>query len=368
MGVLDAYKPAMAMVGLQFIYAGVSLSARAALLQGMSPRVFVVYRQAVATLFIAPIAYFSRRNTNRCYLGWRSFGLIFFASLFGITANQNLYFEGLYLASSSTASAMINLIPAVTFVMASIVGLEKVDFRSLRGIVKIIGTFMCVGGAIIMALLRGPKLLNGELQSTKLALGSGAENWLLGCLFLFGSSSCWSIWLILQVPVCASYPDHLSLSAWMCLMATLQSATIELFTEIDRDAWILHTYIELGCCFYSGVLGSGLTIFAQAWCISKRGPLFSAMFNPLCTVIVTIFAAIFLHEEIYTGSLVGAFGVIIGLYVVLWSKARDLEEFNGNRNLSSQNDQPNIAQVLIDEPSVKTACNNGLEDPLLCKG
>ncbi|CAK9188644.1 unnamed protein product [Ilex paraguariensis] len=187
---------------------------------------------------------------------------------------------------------------------------------------------MCVGGAIIMALLRGPKLLNGELQSTKLALGSGAENWLLGCLFLFGSSSCWSIWLILQVPVCASYPDHLSLSAWMCLMATLQSATIELFTEIDRDAWILHTYIELGCCFYS----------ANHFCTSlvhlKRGPLFSAMFNPLCTVIVTIFAAIFLHEEIYTGSLVGAFGVIIGLYVVLWSKARDLEELTPSRSLA----------------------------------
>lgn len=54
------YKPAMAMLVLQFCYAGVALSTRAALLQGMNPRVFVVYRQGIATLVITPMAYLSR--------------------------------------------------------------------------------------------------------------------------------------------------------------------------------------------------------------------------------------------------------------------------------------------------------------------
>ena len=60
MGGFDGYKPAIAMFALQFCYAGVALSTRAALLQGMSPRVFVVYRQATATLVIAPLTYFTR--------------------------------------------------------------------------------------------------------------------------------------------------------------------------------------------------------------------------------------------------------------------------------------------------------------------
>lgn len=60
MGGSDDYKPAMAMVGLQFSYAIVAITTRAALVQGMSPRVFVVYRQAIATLVIVPVAYFSR--------------------------------------------------------------------------------------------------------------------------------------------------------------------------------------------------------------------------------------------------------------------------------------------------------------------
>lgn len=116
------YKPAMAMFSIQFAYAGVALSTRAALLEGMNPRVFVVYRQAIGTLVIAPIAYFSRylylylyitslviylmfrslsnsisltlpscffslpcnrRKSSGCSLGLRSFSLIFLAALIG---------------------------------------------------------------------------------------------------------------------------------------------------------------------------------------------------------------------------------------------------------------------------------------------
>lgn len=58
--VVDGYKPAVAMVCLQFIYSGLALFTKAALVQGMSPRVFVVYRQAVATLIMTPLACFSR--------------------------------------------------------------------------------------------------------------------------------------------------------------------------------------------------------------------------------------------------------------------------------------------------------------------
>ncbi|KAK3017362.1 hypothetical protein RJ639_006176 [Escallonia herrerae] len=435
MGGLGDYKPAMVMFGLQFTYAGVALSTRAALLQGMSRRVFVVYRQAIATLVIAPTAYLTRLHchpktshshphpqplmhvmlkgiwisprsllssdyidlfwhrskTSSCCMGWKSFWLIFVTSLIGVTINQNIYFEGLYLASSSIASAMTNLVPAVTFVIASFVGLETVNVQSLRSISKIIGTVFCVSGAVAMALVKGPKLLNTEILPTKSAFGSGGENWLLGCIFLFGSSCCWSLWLILQVPVSAIYPDHLSLSAWMCFMSMVQSAILTICLERDLEAWKVNSYLELACCFYSvssltnffystfpmrlfspedisfGIVGSGISFFAQAWCISKKGPLFSAMFNPLNTVIVTIFATIFLHEEIYTGSAVGAFCVVVGLYVVLWGKAKDLEDRNTGTGPKMQNEQSKIVQIMTDESLVHTICKIDLEEPLLSK-
>ncbi|EXB94903.1 hypothetical protein L484_023011 [Morus notabilis] len=103
MGEIDGnYKAVMPMVVLQCITAGVTLVSKVALSHGMSPLIFVVYRQAFATIVMAPLA---------------------------VTANNNIYFEGLKLSSSAIATAMLNLIPAITILMATVVGqLEAMSF------------------------------------------------------------------------------------------------------------------------------------------------------------------------------------------------------------------------------------------------
>ncbi|KAL3532935.1 hypothetical protein ACH5RR_006456 [Cinchona calisaya] len=360
---LEGQKPIIIMVILQFMYAGVTLSTRASLLQGMNPRIFVVYRQALATLLIAPVAFCKSRRETRCSMGWKNFWLIFLISLIGVTINQNIYFEGLYLASSSMASAMGNLLPAITFVMAYTVGLEKINIQSVRSIAKIIGTIICVTGAVCMVLLKGPKILNKEFQPLQFLFNKGGETWLIGCLFLFASNCCWSIWLILQVPVSNSYPDHLSLTTWMCFMASLQSTIFAVFIEKDLKAWKLQTNLQLGCLLFAAG-GSAISFFAQAWCISRRGPLFSAMFSPLLTVIVTIFACTFAGEEMYIGSLFGAIAVIFGLYVVLWGKAKEYIKNDEEKKAEKQNTNHTI---IIDESSEQTSYGIDLEEPLLPK-
>lgn len=82
--------------------------------------------------------------------------------------------------------------------------MESLKMRSLRSMAKIGGTVICVSGAMCMALLRGPKLLNSSLgfgmKSSIFSVESGSPHaWLLGSLCVFGSCCCWSIWLILQV-------------------------------------------------------------------------------------------------------------------------------------------------------------------------
>lgn len=361
---LENYKPILVMGGCQLIYAGVTLSGRAALVQDLSSRVFVVYRQSTAFLLIAPFAFLSRRGTKGCGLSWKSFWLISLLSFIGVTVNQNVYFEGLYLASSSAASALGNLVPAITFLMAYLLGLEKVRLGSLRSLAKIMGTLFCVSGAVVMALLKGPKLLNMEpifpTNSIFLQFAPQQDTWAIGCLFLFASACCWSLWLILQVHVTACYPDHLSLTAWMCLIAAVQSAMLTFIIEPDINAWKLTSPFQLYCCFYAG-LASAVTFFAQAWCIARRGALFSAMFNPLCTVIVTVFACIFMHEQLYTGGLMGALTVIIGLYMVLWGKAKDHEQIKEEE--TSQMKQQIDTTSCGDDNII--SCRIDLEQPLL---
>jgi hypothetical protein len=61
MNVIDSYKPVMAMMGVQVLEAGVAIFSEAAFSRGLSPEILSVYRQVIAALVIAPMAYFSRR-------------------------------------------------------------------------------------------------------------------------------------------------------------------------------------------------------------------------------------------------------------------------------------------------------------------
>ena len=58
---LEEYKPGLAMVAVQCIYAAMALSAKAAFTHGMSPMVFVIYRQASASLVVLPINTLTKR-------------------------------------------------------------------------------------------------------------------------------------------------------------------------------------------------------------------------------------------------------------------------------------------------------------------
>ncbi|CAN0841559.1 WAT1-related protein At4g28040 [Linum grandiflorum] len=328
----------MIMIALEFTCTGLALFTKGAFNGGMSPHVFVVYRQAIATLIMLPLAFFSNRPPSpvtgplfrNIYedVGWCR-----------VTANQNAYFQGINLASSTAATAIINLIPAFTFVFAAILGMEKVNIRSSRSGAKIFGTVICVVGAMAMALTKGPKLLNSFIDH---------NNWLMGCLLLFASSILWSMWTILQVPIAATCPDLMYSSAWLCSLATIQSTMVTLFLERKKgfSAWKLNSFFELGCCLYSGV-SLALTFLGQAWCVGERGPVFPAIFNPLCTVITAIFATIFLHEQTYIGGLIGAVIVIMGLYLVLWGKAEDMEEKVKEKGLVIDLEEPFVCNKPI---------------------
>ncbi|XP_019054643.1 PREDICTED: WAT1-related protein At4g30420-like, partial [Nelumbo nucifera] len=286
--------------------------------------------------------FYSRRSSCREAFSVKSLCMIFLLSFLGITIFLNLQFEGIHLASSSIASAMSNLIPAVTFIITASIGWEKIEIRSKKSMAKVLGTICCVTGAIIISFLRGSKISNLKFHTQN-------SMFLLGCVLL--ASQCrQSLWMILQVPVSKFCPDNLSFSAWTCFMATSQSAVLTLFLESDPTSWNIKSSFELLCILYGGIVGSGLSFFLLPWCISKRGPLFAAMFSPLSTVITTILASLILHEDLFIGSLSGAILVIGGLYAVLWGKTRDLTDIKTDerpRNESTMSCKINLEEPLL---------------------
>ncbi|KAH1051843.1 hypothetical protein GYH30_021643 [Glycine max] len=114
-------------------------------------------------------------------------------------------------------------------------------------------------------------------KGTTGTLNGNSGSKLLGIFCGLGSCFCFALWLIIQAQMSIEFPSHLSSTALMSLM------------------------------------GAGI-----------RGPLYASVFNPL--MLVAIASSLMLDENLYLGSVIGAVLIVIGLYMVLWGKSKEMKK------------------------------------------
>ncbi|KAL1351676.1 hypothetical protein HN51_015567 [Arachis hypogaea] len=319
-----------AMLALQFGYAGFHVVSRAALNMGVSKLVFPVYRNIIALLLLLPFAYFLEKK-ERPAMTVNFLGQFFVLALVGITANQGFYLLGLENTSPTFASAIQNSVPAITFLMAAILRIEQVRLNRKDGISKVVGTILCVIGATVITLYKGPTIYSPKPTTTLLLTTRSTlmdpvdegKNWTLGCIYLIGHCLSWSGWLVLQAPVLKKYPARLSVTSYTCFFGLLQFILIALIFERDYQAWLFHSGAEAFTILYAGVVASGIAFAVQIWCIDRGGPVFVAVYQPVQTFVVAIMASFALGEEFYLGGIIGAVLIVVGLYLVLWGKSEE---------------------------------------------
>ncbi|KAI9119527.1 hypothetical protein K1719_009403 [Acacia pycnantha] len=76
---------------------------------------------------------------------------IFVLSLLGVSLTLNMYFTSLRYTSPTFVASMLNTIASLTFIIAVILRLEVVDFRHPKGLAKVLGTSLSLGGGIVMS-------------------------------------------------------------------------------------------------------------------------------------------------------------------------------------------------------------------------
>ncbi|KAK9913434.1 hypothetical protein M0R45_037251 [Rubus argutus] len=303
-------------------YAGLSILSVLALRQGMSHYTFVVYRMAIATAIMSPVAFFLDRH-SRPPMTIKVMAKIMLLSMFDPVMDQNLYHVGMQDSSATFTSAMCNMLPVFAFLMAWFFRLEKVDLRHPRGLAKVLGTLVTVAGAIILTMVKGPSLSFPWDREQKRNEHSSNDTEIKGALFLTAACFFWSCFIILQANVLKSYPCKLSLTALICFWGMVEGALVAVVAERGHPAaWSINLDFKLLAAVY-GALLSGAAYYVMGLVVKKKGPVFYSAFNPLATVLVAILGSFFLAEQLYTGSLIGAVTIVGGLYLVLWGKARD---------------------------------------------
>ncbi|KAH1045657.1 hypothetical protein J1N35_036441 [Gossypium stocksii] len=321
-------KPFLAMILMQSSYAVMSIIAKYALNQGMSPHVLVAYRLAVAAVIITPFAIVLERKT-RPKMTFNIFIKIMLISLLEPVLDHNFFYTGMKYTTATFTTAMCNVLPALTFALACIVKLERVEIGKVRSQAKVAGTAVAVGGAMIMTLIKGPIL---ELPWTKGrnhylgqhgASGAHKQEMVMGALLLLAGCCCWACFVISQARILKSYPAKLSLTALICTMGTFEGTILAFAVEWrNPSVWLIGFDSKLIASLYGGLV-TAFALYAMGSVMKRRGPVFVSAFNPLSMVIVAILGSFFLAEDMYLGRVLGSIVIVIGLYLVLWGKSKD---------------------------------------------
>uniref|UniRef100_M1CWJ0 Auxin-induced protein 5NG4 n=1 Tax=Solanum tuberosum TaxID=4113 RepID=M1CWJ0_SOLTU len=271
-------KPYLAVTLLQFGYAGSAIIAKSALNHGMSHFTFAVYRNVFATIVFAPFALLFERPV----------------------IDQNLYYTGLRYTTATSAAAMCNLLPALTFLLAWILRLERVNIKRLSSQAKIIGTTVTFGGAMIMTLIGGPTIgLPWTRHHLNIIPSSPTDlQPIKGALFIAAGCICWA-------------------------------------------------------CFYNlqGMVTSGVGYYVSGLIMKEKGPVFVTAFNPLNMVIVAILGSFILSEELNLGRVLGGAIIVIGLYLVIWGKSKD------QQSSTSFSSEEAVQSEFVDQKEISKSSN-----------
>ncbi|XAR68980.1 hypothetical protein NMG60_11000410 [Bertholletia excelsa] len=347
-------KPFFGAIFLQFGFAGMDILSKVALNEGMSNYVFVVYRHAIATIVMAPFAIVLDKKT-RPKLTPSIFIKIMLLSLLEPVIDQNLYFLGMKYTTATFATTMTNILPAITFIMACVLRMEKVKLNSIRSQAKIFGTAITVAGAMIMTLAKGPIIElfwtkggnNHEPSTSKV----DHQHVIKGSVMIIIGCFSWASFINLQAITLRTYPADLSLTAWICMLGTAEGAIVAFVMERGNlGVWSINWDTKLLTALYSGIVCSGFAYYIQGVVMKDRGPVFVTAFSPLCMVIVAVMSTIILAEQMFIGRVIGAICIVAGLYLVMWGKSKDY-----------MSPSPVTAKLTETNMQIMDKCNEGNE-------
>ncbi|KAL6135744.1 hypothetical protein ACLB2K_067970 [Fragaria x ananassa] len=307
------------MVMVQFTDIGQSTINKAAMSKGVSSYVLVAYSNALGTIFLLPCFIL----LNKVSLTFSLLGGQFLLGIIG-SSSLLLAYNGVNYSSPTLASAMANLIPIFTFILAVIFRMEKLDLRKSSCQAKVLGTIVSVSGAFVIILYKGSVIFSpSNSPDQNFMMISQQLKWGLGGLMLAMVCLLNATWGILQTEMVKNCPSMITILFFYNFFVTIQCTIFSLFMERNRNAWIIRPDIEMISIVFSALFGSLFHVGVQTWCLHQKGPIFVAMFRPLGVAIAAVMVVIFLGEALHLGSVIGSIIIAVGFYAMMWAQIKE---------------------------------------------
>ncbi|XP_054777344.1 WAT1-related protein At1g25270-like [Prosopis cineraria] len=308
-----------------------------------------VGRFLFSTSFIVPLALFFERESLQAINGTVLFQ-VFLCGLFGGSLLQNLFLHSFSFVSVSYATAVMNVVPLATYIIAVLFRLERMNLTTAAGKAKILGTLTGISGAMILTFCKGKRI---QIWTARINLtchvavshATSTTSSIWGCMIALGACLSYSLWLIIQAKMAQKFPWQCSSTALMSIMSSFQGVIFAFCIERDWNQWKLGWDLRLLTAVYTGIMSSGVAFSIVAWCVMKKGPFFVAIFNPLMLALTVLAGSLLLDETLYIGSLIGMMLIVSGLYIALWGKSKEANKASENSRASLPSESFQICET-----------------------
>ncbi|KAK9148239.1 hypothetical protein Scep_006996 [Stephania cephalantha] len=291
------------LVSIQLVVAVYGVLTSRVMALGLSPYVLIIYGSFATFLFYSPLAFIFERKKWPSKLGMKLLGQFVLISFGGVTVSQWLLLTGLNKTSPAVAAAMPNLSPGLIFIMSWIFRFEKVNLKCWYSRTKILGTLLCIIGAILMSFLHASASKSISTSPTDAASAIDNDK-IIGTLCLMSAVIIFSSLVVLQAAILAEFPAPISICAVTAFIGSVLIAILQLIQEHNLE--ITSPFIGTGklilFALLGGIVGGGCNSFGS-WAMKAKGPVFVSTFSPIGTVFSVTISAVTLGDIIALGSL-----------------------------------------------------------------
>lgn len=262
------------------------------------PITLAFLRWIVAFIIFFPIAY--SRTKKEWPMLKKHFGAVLILALTGVATFNTLVYIGLHYTTSINASLMNSSTPIIIYILSFIFLKERLTKFQL------FGTLLSLAGVLF--------IISGGSMESLLAFSFNK-----GDLIVLVAVICWSVYSLLikkyagKLPGYSTFLVTIALGALMLLPFTVY----ELLTTSQAIIWGAST---IGAIFYVGIIASIVAFLCWNTGVVALGANKAGIYLNFIPVFATIFAVLFLDEQLLLAQIIGGIAVIAGVFITTIKK------------------------------------------------
>ncbi|MEK4701172.1 DMT family transporter [Solibacillus sp. FSL R7-0668] len=257
------------------------------------PITFAFLRWLVAFIIFLPIAY--HRTKNEWPMLKQNFGAVILLALTGVAAFNTLVYIGLHYTTSINASLMNSTTPIMIYILSFLLLKERLTrFQAIGTLVSLTGVLFIISGGSLESLL--------------------AFSFNKGDLIVLAAVFCWSVYSLLIKKYAGKLPGYSTFLVTIAIGALmlLPFTAYELLTTPQTIEWSIST---ISAILYVGIVASIVAFLSWNTGVIALGANKAGIYLNFIPVFATIFAVIFLNEQLLIAQVVGGIAVIAGVFI-----------------------------------------------------